>query len=621
MDASCAHLTQPPQCAYRTHGCGVLRAQNAGTEVALAGWVHIKRDHGQLLFVDLRDESGLTQCVIERTEGEMFAVLDRTTLESVVRIKGSVVLRSEGTRNPGLATGDVEVVVTSVEMLSACVTAPLPIQVNSDEPFPEDTRLKWRFLDLRRAGPHARIHLRSQVISSLRRRMEHAGFQEIQTPILTARSPEGARDFLVPSRLCPGEFFALPQAPQQFKQLLMASGFDRYFQIAPCFRDEAARSDRSPGEFYQLDFEMAFVDQDDVFAAIEPILHGVFTEFSSGKAITEPPFPRITYADALSRYGTDKPDLRNPILIQDVSDIFAGGTFTRFAEAVARGHVVRALRGYGAAGRSRKFFDDLQKTMQQEGALGLAYVALSETLDMGALAQGTIPEGNLKGPLAKFIDAPTLRQLIQITGAEPGDAVFFVCDAPAHATRLAGRLRTHLGTQLEVIEKNAFRFCWVVDFPMFERDEATGAIVFSHNPFSMPQGGLEALNTQDPLDIKAWQYDIVCNGVELSSGAIRNHLPEVMYRAFEIAGHSRSVVDQEFGGMIRAFQCGVPPHGGSAPGIDRIVMLLADALNLREVVAFPMSQNGRDLLMNAPTPVPDACLAELGLGLRPRTDR
>ncbi|HEU4368214.1 MAG TPA: aspartate--tRNA ligase [Methylomirabilota bacterium] len=583
---------------YRTHTCGELRAADVGRAVRLSGWVHRKRDHGQLLFVDLRDNYGITQCVVDAASPG-FETASGLRLESVVTLTGTVAARGPGAVNPRLPTGEIELAVDEVSVQSAA--EPLPLQVNADTDFPEDTRLRHRFLDLRREALHRNILLRSRVIASIRRRMIEAGFTEFQTPILTSSSPEGARDYLVPSRVHPGKFYALPQAPQQFKQLLMVAGFDRYFQIAPCFRDEDGRADRSPGEFYQLDLEMSFVTQEDVWAAIEPVMHGVFREFRPEAAVTPPPFPRVPYDEAIAKYGTDKPDLRNPLVIADVTEVFRGSGFAVFAGAIEQGAVVRALRGPGAAGQPRSFFDRLNAWAREQGAAGLGYVVLAE--------------GAARGPLAKFLDDRRLGRLRAATGAEDGDAVLFVCDVRAAADRLAGQARTKLGEDLGLLEKNAFRFCWIVDFPMYERDEETGAIDFSHNPFSMPQGGLAALETQDPLTIKAYQYDIVCNGVELSSGAIRNHRPDIMYKAFGIAGYSREEVEARFGGMLNAFKYGAPPHGGSAPGIDRIVMLLAGESNIREVIAFPMNQQAQDLLMGAPSAVPPARLRELHLEL------
>ncbi len=580
--------------AYRTHTCGALRLVDAGKTARLSGWVHRKRDHGQLLFLDLRDHYGITQCVID-VSSPLFKQADGLKLESTVTVTGSVVKRSAETINPKLSTGEIEVKVAELTLLSEAL--PLPFPVNAEAEYPEEMRLKYRFLDLRREGVHANIVLRSRVIASIRRRMIEQGFTEFQTPILTASSPEGARDYLVPSRIHPGEFYALPQAPQQFKQLLMVAGFDRYFQIAPCFRDEASRADRSPGEFYQLDLEMSFVTQEDVFAAVAPVLAGVFEEFGNGRKVTKPPFPQIAYDDSMLKYGTDKPDLRNPIVMSDIAEVFHGSGFAVFSNALEKGSVVRAIPAPGAAARPRSFFDKLNDWARGEGAPGLGYIVFAE--------------GAAKGPIAKFLDPPRLDRLRQLAGVGDGDAVFFVCDKPDAAAKLAGAARTRIGRELGLIAEGEYQFCWIVDFPMYERDEETGKIVFSHNPFSMPQGGLEALLTKDPLTIKAFQYDIVCNGVELSSGAIRNHLPEIMYKAFEIAGYPASEVEARFGGMLNAFKYGAPPHGGSAPGIDRIVMLLADTPNIREIVAFPMNQQAQDLLMQAPAPVTPERLKEL----------
>lgn len=580
---------------YRTHTCGELTLSHVGQTVKLSGWVHRKRDHGNLIFVDLRDHYGLTQCVIN-CDTPIFAQAEELRNESVITLTGQVVGRSAETVNPKMPTGEVEVQVESLHLQSAA-QQPLPLQVNSNADFPEDTRLTYRFLDLRREKLHQNIVLRSQIIASLRQRMIAQGFMEFQTPILTSSSPEGARDFLVPSRLHPGKFYALPQAPQQFKQLLMVSGFDRYFQIAPCFRDEDARADRSPGEFYQLDFEMAFATQDDVFTAIEPILSGVFNEFSQGRSVTQPPYPRIPYAEAILTYGSDKPDLRNPLRITDVTEVFRGSEFAIFAKAVAQGAVVRAIPAPGAAQQPRSFFDKLNGWAQEVGMPGLGYITFSE--------------GAAKGPIAKFLDTSRLQLLQQQASLQEGDAVFFVCGPVMIAAKNAGLARTRIAQDLNFIETNSFHFCWIVDFPMYEWDETTKSIQFSHNPFSMPQGGLTALETQDPLTINAYQYDIVCNGIELSSGAIRNHLPEVMYKAFAIAGYGPEVVESRFGGLLNAFKYGAPPHGGCAPGIDRIVMLLADEPNLREVVAFPMNQQAQDLLMGAPSRVTPQQLKEL----------
>jgi aspartyl-tRNA synthetase len=577
---------------YRTHTCGSLRREHVGETVRLAGWVNRKRDHGQLLFVDLRDHYGIAQCVFT-PDSNAFTVAETLRLESVIAVRGRVIARTPENVNPTLPTGEVEVVVDDVEVLSAAET--LPFQVAGTQEIPEEQRLRYRFLDLRREKLHANIVLRSQVIASIRRRMQAQGFLEFQTPILTSSSPEGARDYLVPSRIHPGEFYALPQAPQQFKQLLMVAGFDRYFQIAPCFRDEDARADRSPGEFYQLDVELSFVTQDDVFAAIEPVLAGVFQEFSQW-TVSPPPFTRIAYDDAMTMYGSDKPDLRNPIRAADVTDIFRGSEFAVFARAVDEGAIVRAIPAPGAAEKSRSFFD---KT-----------VGLAETLGLGGLAYIVAAEPP-RGPLAKYLPEERRRRLFEAAGVQPGDALFLAAGPRKSLARAVDGLRVHLGRELGLIEANAYRFCWITDFPFFELDPETNQVTFSHNPFSMPQGGLEALDSQDPLTIKAYQYDIVCNGVELSSGAIRNHRPDIMLRAFEIAGYGPDEVRRRFGGMFNAFRYGAPPHGGLAPGIDRIVMLLAQEPNIREVIAFPMTQNAEDLLMNAPSPVSEKQLREL----------
>ncbi len=581
---------------YRTHKCGELRAEHAGQDVRISGWVHRKRDHGNLLFVDLRDHYGIMQCVIEN-DSEVFPLVESLRLETVISVSGPVAVRAGDTKNPDLPTGDVEIRIKSCEILGS--TEPLPLEVNSDRDYGEEVRLRYRFLDLRREKVHKNIVLRSAVISSIRRRMIEQGFMEFQTPILTSTSPEGARDFLVPSRLHPGQFYALPQAPQQFKQLLMVAGFDRYFQIAPCFRDEDARADRSPGEFYQLDFEMAFVTQDDVFAAIEPVLEGVFQEFANGREVSPAPFPRISYDDSMLKYGNDKPDLRNPIEIVDVTEIWRGTDFKIFSGQIEKGAVVRAIPGPGAASQPRSFFDKLNDWARESGAGGLGYV----------IFEG----GEGKGPIAKFLDADRQAKLREATGAKDGDAVFFACNEKMAAAKFAGLARTRIGEELGLVKQGRFEFCWIVDYPMYELDEKTGKIEFSHNPFSMPQGELEALETKDPLEVKAYQYDIVCNGIELSSGAIRNHRPEIMYKAFEIAGYPKEEVETRFAGMLNALKFGAPPHGGSAPGIDRIVMMLADEPNIREVIVFPMNQQAQDLMMNAPASVTDDRLRELSL--------
>lgn len=587
---------------YRTHRCDALRKEDVGQRVKLSGWVHRKRDHGNLLFIDIRDHYGITQCVVT-SDDSFLEEATHVRYESVITIEGTVVARSEEAVNSELATGGIEVAVDVFVVESPADT--LPLQVNTDREFPEHTRLTYRFLDLRREQMQRNIKLRSDVISDIRRRMINQGFMEFQTPILTASSPEGARDYLVPSRVHPGKFYALPQAPQQFKQLLMVSGFDKYFQIAPCFRDEDARADRSPGEFYQLDIEMAFVTQEDVFAAIEPILHGIFTTFSD-KEVTDNPFPRITYNDAMLKYGTDKPDLRNPIELCDATDIFVGSGFGIFTKSIDQGKVIRAIPAPKTAVQPRSFFDKRIGHAQELGAQGLAYIIFDQ-------------EGVAKGPIAKFLSEEKLAELKSVANLENGDSVFFTCDEKAGAAKLAGQMRDHLGEVLELIDPNCFKFCWVIDFPYYEWNEEEERIDFSHNPFSMPQGGMDALlKSDDPeylLSLRAYQYDIVCNGVELSSGAIRNHIPELMYKAFEIAGYDASVVEEKFGGMVKAFSYGAPPHGGIAPGIDRIVMLLADEPNIREVICFPMNQQAEDLLMNAPSEVDYKQLRELNIQL------
>jgi aspartyl-tRNA synthetase len=584
--------------AYRTHTCGALRLADVGREVRLSGWVHRKRDHGNLVFIDLRDHYGLTQCVLD-VSSPLFNAVEQTRVESVVTVTGKVVKRPAETANPRLPTGEIELQITDYTIQS--VSDVVPLQVNSDEDAGEEIRLRYRFLDLRRDRVHANIVLRSRVISSIRRRMIESGFTEFQTPILTSSSPEGARDFLVPARLHPGRFYALPQAPQQFKQLLMVAGFDRYFQIAPCFRDEDSRADRSPGEFYQLDFEMSYVTQEDVFNTIEPVLHGVFEEFAGDRKVSSLPFPRIPFEQSMLKYGSDKPDLRNPIVIADVTEPFRGSGFGIFAKAIEGGAIVRAIPAPGAGSKPRSFFDKLNEWARSQGAGGLGYIIYEA--------------GGAKGPIAKNLDEARIAAIKGASGAKDGDAVFFACDKKDIAAKFAGTVRTRLAEELQLIDAKRFEFCWIVDFPMYEYNEELKKIEFSHNPFSMPQGGMDALLNKDPLTIKAFQYDIVCNGVELSSGAIRNHLPEIMYKAFEIAGYPASEVENKFGGMLNAFKFGAPPHGGSAPGIDRIVMLLADEKNIREVIAFPLNQRAEDLLMQAPTEVPPARLKELSIRL------
>lgn len=583
--------------AYRTHHCGQLRQADVGSDVRISGWIHRKRDHGGVLFVDLRDHHGLTQVVVD-VDSPALAVLEKLRVESVVTIDGSVKARAEGTTNANLPTGDIEVYARGVTVQSSAAELPMPVA--GEQEYPEEIRLRYRYLDLRRERLHANIMLRSNVIASIRRRMVEQGFTEFQTPILTASSPEGARDYLVPSRVHPGKFYALPQAPQMFKQLLMVAGFDRYFQIAPCFRDEDARADRSPGEFYQLDFEMSFVTQDDVFNAIEPVLAGVFREFAGERKVTEGAFPRIPYRESMLKYGSDKPDLRNPIVISDVGSHFEGSGFGLFSIIVGKGGFVRAIPAPGTADKSRKFFDEMNEWARGEGYAGLGYA--------------TRKGGEWGGPIAKNHGTEGMDKLAAELGLGPDDGLFFAASGKElEAAKLAGAARTRVGQQLGLIDENRFEFCWIVDFPMFEYDEDAKKVDFSHNPFSMPQGELEALETKDPLDILAWQYDIVCNGVELSSGAIRNHRPDIMYKAFEIAGYTQEQVDTNFSGMINAFKFGAPPHGGSAPGIDRIVMLLAGEPNIREVVVFPMNQKAEDLMMNAPAEVSPRQLKELSI--------
>ncbi len=590
---------------YRTHNCNELSLKHVGSTVKLSGWVHRRRDHGSLAFIDIRDHFGITQLVFSDQTPKLVDIAGKLRYESVITVVGKVAARTPETTNNDMATGTIEVLVEECIIESAADT--LPLQVNSDQEAPEETRLKYRFLDLRREKLHNNIIKRSQVITEVRRLMTESGFTEFQTPILTASSPEGARDFLVPSRLHPGKFYALPQAPQQFKQLLMVSGFDRYFQIAPCFRDEDARADRSPGEFYQLDIEMSFVTQEDVFSTIEPVMHKLFTKFSD-KKVSSTPFVRIPYHDAMLKYGIDKPDLRNPIIIADVTEVFKDSEFTIFRENIKRGCIVRAIPAPGAAANPRSFFDKMIEFAISEGAGGLGYVQFDN-------------DGQAKGPIAKFLNKEQLDLLKKLANLQNGDGVFFASDKENKAAKLAGKVRIKLGEELDLLEKDCFKFCWIVDFPFYELNEETDKIEFSHNPFSMPHGGLQALEaaktTEELLQIKAYQYDIVCNGVELSSGAIRNHKPELMYKAFEIAGYSQQEVDRRFGGMIRAFKYGAPPHGGIAPGIDRIVMLLTDSVNIREIIAFPFNQQAEDLLMNAPDYVDEKQLRELNITLSP----
>ncbi|MDB2697085.1 aspartate--tRNA ligase [Alphaproteobacteria bacterium] len=579
---------------YRTHKCDELRHHNVNDVVKLSGWVHRKRDHGQLIFIDLRDHYGLTQVVVD-SSNDNFSIIENLSLESVITITGIVVERSSDTINKSLPTGDIEVNLTELEIISK--SNALPLQVNSDEDYGEETRLKFRYLDLRRNRPHSNIILRSNIIQTIRNKMLELGFIEFQTPILTASSPEGARDFLVPSRLNKGKFYALPQAPQQFKQLIMVSGFDKYFQIAPCFRDEDSRADRSPGEFYQLDLEMSYVDQEDVFDAVEPVIREVFTKFSK-KTIDEV-FPKITYKDSMLKYGNDKPDLRFDLEIKDVTEVFTNSGFSIFANSIKNGSIVRAIPGPECG--SRSVADRMNSWAQSEGAPGMGYIIYSES--------------TAKGPVANALGIEKALSMRDLFNLKDGDALFFSCAKENDAASLAGKARVKIASDKKLIKENIFKFCWIVDYPMFEKDENTGNIEFSHNPFSMPQGGMDALLNKDPLDILAYQYDLVCNGIELSSGAIRNHVPDIMYKAFEIAGHKPDVVDNKFPGLINAFKFGAPPHGGIAPGIDRIVMLLADEPNIREVILFPMTGKAEDLMMNAPNDINEVQLKELGIKL------
>jgi aspartyl-tRNA synthetase len=588
---------------YRTHNCGELNGDNSGQEIALSGWVNKKRDHGNLLFIDLRDNYGMTQCIINKSN-DNFTILEKIQLESVIKINGKVVKRSEDTINSELQTGEIEVDIDKFEVLGTCRELPMP--VFTDQEYAEEIRLKYRFLDLRRKKIHDNIILRSKVISFIRNEMFKLGFLEFQTPILTSSSPEGARDFLVPSRLNPGKFYALPQAPQQFKQLIMVSGFDKYFQIAPCFRDEDARADRSPGEFYQLDLEMSFVEQEDVFQVVEKLIVNVFKNFSSKKLMYEK-FPRIPYDEAKLKYGSDKPDLRNPLIISDLSDIFIRNdvTFEIFKKLVKSGSKVRCIVTKNTKEKPRSFFDSIDKWAKEQGASGLAYFTIEKNENISA-----------KGPVGKFFSKEALEEIMKITGAEVGDSIFFACGKINDVEKITSQARDKIAKDLDLVDENTFAFCWIVDYPMFEKNEVTNKIEFSHNPFSMPQGDIKNIDFDNPLNIKAYQYDIVCNGIELSSGAIRNHVPELMYKLFSIAGYQKEQVDDKFNGMINALSYGAPPHGGIAPGIDRIVMLLANEKNIREVTMFPMNQNAQDLMMNAPSEVNEEQLKELGLSLK-----
>jgi aspartyl-tRNA synthetase len=588
---------------YRTHNCNELRKEHVNIDVVLSGWINKKRDHGNLLFIDLRDNYGITQCIIDK-ENSNFKQLEKTQLETVVKIEGKVVNRSEDTINKEIASGEIEVVIQNFKVLGTCNELPLP--VFSDQEYAEEIRLKYRFLDLRRKKIHENIILRSKVISFIRNEMGKLGFLEFQTPILTSSSPEGARDFLVPSRLNPGKFYALPQAPQQFKQLIMVSGFDKYFQIAPCFRDEDARADRSPGEFYQLDLEMSFVEQEDVFNVVEKLMVNTFKEFSNKKLLFDK-FPRITYKEAMLKYGSDKPDLRNPLIINDITEIFSREDvkFEIFKKLVKSGSKVRCIITKNTKDKPRSFFDNIDKWAKEQGASGLAYF----TFEKDEMISG-------KGPVGKFFSSASLEEIMKLTGAEVGDSIFLACSKQPELEKITSLARTKIAKDLDLIDDDVFAFCWVVDYPMFEKDEVTNKIEFSHNPFSMPQGEIDQINFDQPLDILAYQYDIVCNGIELSSGAIRNHIPELMYKLFSIAGYDKKVVDEKFSGMINALSYGAPPHGGIAPGIDRIVMLLANEKNIREVTMFPMNQNAQDLMMNAPSEVSENQLKELNISIK-----
>lgn len=588
---------------YRTHNCGELNIKDKNKKISLSGWINKKRDHGNLLFLDLRDNYGITQCVIENTH-QNFKDLEKLPLETVLKIDGKVLERTKDTLNKELDTGEIEISIISYEILGT--TKELPMPVFSDQEYSEEIRLKYRFLDLRRKKIHQNIILRSKVISFIRSEMEKLGFLEFQTPILTSSSPEGARDFLVPSRLNPGKFYALPQAPQQFKQLIMVSGFDRYFQIAPCFRDEDARADRSPGEFYQLDLEMSFVEQEDVFKVVEKLMLNVFKKFSDKKILCDK-FPKITYSDAMVKYGTDKPDLRNPIIINEFTEIFKRDdvNFEIFKKLVNKGCIVRGIIAKKTKDKPRSFFDSIDKWAKDQGASGLAYFTIEKETEIKG-----------KGPVGKFFSSDSIKEIMKISNAEVGDSIFLACGKKSEVENILSLAREKIANELKLINYDSFAFCWIVDYPMFEEDEKTKKIIFSHNPFSMPQGNIKKLDLSKPLEIKAYQYDIVCNGVELSSGAIRNHIPELMYKLFSIAGYEKKVVDEKFSGMINALSYGAPPHGGIAPGIDRIIMLLAGEKNIREVTMFPMNQNAQDLMMNAPSKVSEEQLKELNLSLK-----
>ena len=588
---------------YRSNTCGELTKKNKGSEVVLSGWINKKRDHGNLLFLDLRDNYGITQCIIDK-ENKFFKNLEKIQLETVIKIVGEVVERSPDTINKDIKTGEIEVKIKSYEVLGACEELPMP--VFSDQEYAEDIRLKYRFLDLRRKKVHENISLRSKIISFIRDEMTKLGFLEFQTPILTSSSPEGARDFLVPSRLNPGKFYALPQAPQQFKQLIMISGFDKYFQIAPCFRDEDARADRSPGEFYQLDIEMSFVEQDDVFVVVEKLMLLLFKKFSTKKILFEK-FPRITFKDAILKYGSDKPDLRNPLEICDLTSIFTREDvkFEIFKKLVKSGSIVRAIKTTNTKDKPRSFFDGIDKWAKDQGASGMAYFTIENDKEISA-----------KGPVGKFFSSDAIKEIMKIMNANIGDSIFFSCDKEKEVLKLISSARDKIAQELNLINEDSFAFCWIVDYPMFEIDENTKKIQFSHNPFSMPQGDLSKINFSKPLEIKAYQYDIVCNGIELSSGAIRNHKPDLMYKLFSVVGYSKLEVQKKFKGMINALNYGAPPHGGIAPGLDRIVMLLANEKNIREVTLFPMNQNAQDLMMDAPSEVDEKQLKELGLQVK-----